>query len=215
MTNVRTKVEEMMAKVQSGEMTLEQALTAMANTQKVTQPRVDHIAEISGMNTLTELAVAYKKAAAKMSSAKRRAGLKYEEDPSYLKYKAEFELTQTRKNELYASVADMEDRVEAIIKIGGSDQAIIQEFLNQEKEILMDELLKVKTRKKLTNEDVHKLVAKAPATAPQELLDILENYREGLSEAYLSRNGNDQFVIKLNKLANLILVKKTTRKEVK
>jgi len=209
MTNL---LQNLMEQVQNGEITLEQALTEAANHGKQTRVQVDHITEISGMDTLTALAVAYKKAAAKMSSAKRRAGLRYETDPAYLKYKKEFELTQKRKNELYASVADMEDRVEAIIKIGGSDQAIIQEFLNQEKEILMNELLKVKARKKLTNEDVHKLIAKAPATAPQELLDILENYREGLSEAYLSRNGNDQFIIKLNKLANLILVKKTNKK---
>jgi hypothetical protein len=177
---------------------------------------VDHIAEAQNSNAITELQVLYKKAAAKMSSAKRRAGLKYESDPAYLKYKKEFEAVKARKNELYASVATVEDEVEAAIQIGSSSQAIVQAFLNYYKDKYTDEALKIKARKNLTNEAFHKELSKTPSTAPQSLLDKLESYREGLSVTYLSRNGNDQFIIKLNKLANYIeanRASKTTEKK--
>ena len=76
---INTMVEELMAKVNAGEMDLATALTQAAEmaTKKATQPKVDHIAEAQSATAITDLAVLYKKAAAKMSSAKRRAGLKY------------------------------------------------------------------------------------------------------------------------------------------
>lgn len=217
---INTMVEELMAKVNAGEMDLATALTQAAEmaTKKATQPRVDHIAEAQSATAITDLAVLYKKAAAKMSSAKRRAGLKYETDPSYLKYKAEFEAVKARKNELYASTVGIEDEVEAAIKVGSSDNAIVQAFLNYYKDKYTDEALKIKARKNLTNQEFHAELNKMPTTAPQSLLDKLDSYREGLSQVYLKRNGNDQFVIKLNRLANYIEAnsKKTRKtKEVK
>lgn len=64
--------------------------------------------------------------------------------------------------------------------------------------------MKIKARKNLTNQELHAELNKMPITAPQYLLDKLDSYREGLSQVYLKRNGNDQFVIKLNRLANYI-----------
>lgn len=217
---INTMVEGLMAKVNAGEMDLATALTQAAEmaTKKATQPRVDHIAEAQSATAITDLAVLYKKAAAKMSSAKRRAGLKYETDPSYLKYKAEFEAVKARKNELYASTVGIEDEVEAAIQVGSSDNAIVQAFLNYYKDKYTDEALKIKARKNLTNQEFHAELNKMPTTAPQSLLGKLDSYREDLSLVYLKRNINDQFVIKLNRLAHYIEAnsKKTRKtKEVK
>ena len=214
-TEAMGMVQELMAQVQAGALTLEEALAKAAElgaAKKTPQPRVDHIAVANETNAIEDLQKLYKKAAAKMSSAKRRAGEAYETDPSYLRYKAEFEAVKARKNEIYATVADEEDAVVAAIKAGEKLGSILQAFMNQEKQVLEDEVLKIKARKKLTNVQFAMELKKMPNKPTEDMIGKMEDYLVGLSEAYLSRNSNDQFVIKLNQMSQYIMA---NRKEVK
>ena len=218
MTKVVTMMEELKAKVNAGELTIEEALEMAAElgSKKVPQPKVDHIAVAQETNAIEDLQKLYKKAAAKMSSAKRRAGDAYETDAAYLRYKAEFEVIKARKNEVYATVADVKDAVEASIKAGEKLGSILQAFMNQEKELLTKELMKIKARKKLTNSEFGLELKKMPNKPTKEMLDKMEGYLVGLSQAYLKRNENDQFIIKLNKMSQYLKSQnKTDRKEVK
>ena len=215
MTQVNnTMVQELMAQVQAGELTLEEALSKAAETgaKKGPQARVDHIAVANETNTIEDLQKLYKKAAAKMSSAKKRAGDAYETDPAYLRYQAEFEAVKARKNEVYAAVAEVADPVEAAIKAGEKIGSILQAFMNQEKQLLEDEILKIKARKQLTNAELALELKKTSSKPTKEMLTKMDNYLEGLSQTYLDRNSNDQFVIKLNQMSNY---SKNNRKEVK
>lgn len=212
-------LQDLMIQVQAGELKLEEALAKAAElgaTKRAPQPKVDHIAVAQETNAIEDLQKLYKKAAAKMSSAKRRAGDAYETDPAYLRYKEEFEVVKARKNEVYATVADVEDAVEAAIKAGEKLGSILQAFMNQEKKLLEDEVKKIQTRKKLTKSELALELKKSPSKPTQEMLDKMEGYLIGLSQAYLSRNENDQFVIKLNQMSNYIKAhNKSQRKEVK
>ena len=212
---VQEAVRELMAQVEAKELTLQEALAKAAElgaAKKIPQPRVDHIAVANETNAIEDLQKLYKKAAAKMSSAKRRAGDAYETDPAYLRYKEEFEAVKARKNEVYATVADVEDPVEAAIKAGEKLGSILKAFMDRENELLKDETLKIKARKNLTHSELALELKKSSSKPTKEMLDKMDSYMEGLSQAYLSRNSNDHFVIKLNQMSNYI---KDNGKEVK
>ena len=211
---LKAMLAELQAKVAAGEITIEAALeqAAVSAAQEEAAPRVDFMKVLAETNTIEGLQKLYKKAAAKMSSAKRRAGDSYLSDKSYSKFRREFEAVQTKMNEVHASVSELADRVEAAIKAGEKLGSILQAFMNQEKEVMDNEILKIKARKKLTNTEFALELKKMPNKPTKEMIDKMEGYLEGLSQAYLSRNENDQFVIKLNQMSQYIMA---NRKEVK
>lgn len=188
-----TRLEELKAKVEAGEMTMEAALEAAAQKAPKRPTIANRVEWISQLTNLAELEKAIRIAYAKKSKAKGK-------EETVAKYEEEIRAGQARKNDLLAEINQAEDRVAKAIELGMDPSKLLQDVLADMEEEIAVAIADLAAAKNVTKKALKDIMS-AQATGLHPLIierlgelgpDFLERYEE-------RKDNGDQRVLSLNK----------------
>ena len=187
------RLEELKAKVEAGEMTMEEALEAAAQKPAKRPTIANRVEWISGLTNLAELEKAIRIAYAKKSKAKGKP-------ETIEKYEAEIKAGQDRKNELLLEINQAEDRVAKAIELGMDPSKLLQDVLADMEDEVAVAIADLAEAKGITKKALKDIMTTQATGIHPDIAERLGDLGQDFLDRYEERKGNgDQRVISLNK----------------
>lgn len=188
-----TRTEELMAKVEAGEMTMQEAIEAAAQKAPKRPTIANRVEWISGLSNLAELEKAIRIAYAKKSKAKGN-------EVTVAKYEEEIRAGQARKNELLAEINQAEDRVSKAIELGMDPSKLLQDVLADMEDEVAASIADLAAAKNVSKKALKEIMAEQATGIHPDIAARLGDLGQDFLDRYEERKGNgDQRVISLNK----------------
>lgn len=188
-----TRLEELKAKVEAGEMTMEEALEAAAQKPAKRPTIANRVEWIAGLSNLAELEKAIRIAYAKKSKAKGK-------EETVAKYEEEIRAGQARKNELLAEINQAEDRVAKAIELGMDPSKLLQDVLADMEDEIAVAIADLAAAKEVTKKTLKEIMSSQATGIHPDIASRLGDLGQDFLDRYEERKDNgDQRVISLNK----------------
>lgn len=188
-----TRLEELQAKVEAGEMTMQEALEAAAQKAPKRPTIANRVEWISGLSNLAELEKAIRIAYAKKSKAKGN-------EVTVAKYEEEIRAGQARKNELLAEINQAEDRVSKAIELGMDPSKLLQDVLADMEDEVAASIADLAAAKNVSKKALKEIMTEQATGIHPDIASRLGDLGQDFLDRYEERKGNgDQRVISLNK----------------
>lgn len=188
-----TRLEELQAKVEAGEMTMQEALEAAAQKAPKRPTIANRVEWIGQLTNLAELEKAIRIAYAKKSKAKGN-------EVTVAKYEEEIRAGQARKNELLAEINQAEDRVSKAIELGMDPSKLLQDVLADMEDEVAASIADLAAAKNVSKKALKEIMTEQATGIHPDIASRLGDLGQDFLDRYEERKGNgDQRVISLNK----------------
>lgn len=188
-----TRLEELQAKVEAGEMTMQEALEAAAQKPAKRPTIANRVEWIGQLANLAELEKAIRIAYAKKSKAKGK-------EETVAKYEAEIKAGQARKNELLAEINQAEDRVSKAIELGMDPSKLLQDVLADMEDEIAAAIADLAAAKNVSKKALKDIMTNQATGIHPDIAERLGDLGQDFLDRYEERRENgDQRVISLNK----------------